>query len=166
MKCSFCGKSQDQVAKLIGSRRFGGGLGRFGRKGRAYICDACVATCDSSLQRAAAIAAGTLKPAGHFRTVARLTTESKLLSDCSFCRKPQHECGGIAFSRVQEAAICRRCVEICNSILANQNPNLADGGVRATSEGVTRKSQGRARRWWQLWRRIRGNVTLPQGQGA
>ena len=42
LTCSFCRKSQDQVAKLIAA---GKGLPP------AYICDACVNVCNSILKR-------------------------------------------------------------------------------------------------------------------
>ncbi len=45
MKCSFCGKSDAEVAKLIASAP---------RLFRVYICDACVAICNSILDRDAA----------------------------------------------------------------------------------------------------------------
>jgi ATP-dependent Clp protease ATP-binding subunit ClpX len=41
LKCSFCHKSQDKVAKLIGSPPK--------RVPSAYICDECVAVCNSIL---------------------------------------------------------------------------------------------------------------------
>lgn len=41
LKCSFCHKSQDEVAKLISSTPT--------RSPSAYICDECVAACNSIL---------------------------------------------------------------------------------------------------------------------
>ena len=41
LRCSFCQKPQDAVAKLISSP---------GDQGRAYICDECVAVCNSILE--------------------------------------------------------------------------------------------------------------------
>ena len=42
MRCSFCGKSQDSVRKLISSPS--------GNPARAYICDECVTVCASILE--------------------------------------------------------------------------------------------------------------------
>lgn len=47
--CSFCRKSQDQVAKLISTPK---------RHPPAYICDECVAICNSILDRDAGLASG------------------------------------------------------------------------------------------------------------
>ena len=41
LRCSFCRKSEDQVAKLISSS---------GWARRSYICDECVETCNSILR--------------------------------------------------------------------------------------------------------------------
>ncbi|HEY6969572.1 MAG TPA: ClpX C4-type zinc finger protein [Candidatus Angelobacter sp.] len=43
LRCSFCGKSQDQVSALIGSP--------LKNQPAAYICDECVAVCDATLER-------------------------------------------------------------------------------------------------------------------
>ena len=41
LRCSFCQKPQDAVSKLISSP---------GEQARAYICDECVAVCNSLLE--------------------------------------------------------------------------------------------------------------------
>lgn len=50
LRCSFCHKSQDAVAKLISTPK---------RYPPAYICDECVAVCNSILERDARPTPGT-----------------------------------------------------------------------------------------------------------
>jgi ATP-dependent Clp protease ATP-binding subunit ClpX len=42
MRCSFCGKSQDQVDKLISTPP--------DRPTRAYVCNECIAVCNAILK--------------------------------------------------------------------------------------------------------------------
>jgi ATP-dependent Clp protease ATP-binding subunit ClpX len=56
LRCSFCHKSQDAVAKLISSPS---------DYPRAYICDECVAVCNSILEDDRGEATNPANPAGH-----------------------------------------------------------------------------------------------------
>src|SRR5438105_13984994 len=143
MKCSFCRKQQAKVSKLIANHR--------GALRRVYICGACVGICNSILNRP--LAGVSQVPPENVRRVAVRGRQQIL--HCSFCKKPQHTVGMLIESPTDATAhICKACVEICNSILANDGQKDADDGVGATLSGVPRKSQAGARRWWQIWRRI------------
>jgi ClpX C4-type zinc finger len=60
LKCSFCHKSQDRVAKLIGASR---------TYPPAYICDECVNACNSILQQDALSTDSNNKTEGWFHRV-------------------------------------------------------------------------------------------------
>ena len=90
LMCSFCHKSQDAVAKLIGSPRYD--------PIRVYICEECVAVCNSILEDD--------RSATPPQPVA--TSRQK----CSFCQKPSGEVKRVMSSPSGELPvyICDKCV--------------------------------------------------------
>jgi hypothetical protein len=159
MRCSFCRRPNAQVEKLISNHPAHLPLAMR----RAYICDACVAVCDAILQ-------GDYKPLGG-KVVHRVAgaDSPRHISHCSFCRKPQHECGKLLHSRVKDRAICAACVAICNSILSGENPNsnmpkpVSEESIVADGVRYTQKL------WWRFWRKISAigfRVVSPKAQQA
>ena len=97
LECSFCGKSQRQVAKLIA------GPG-------AYVCDECVGVADGVL----ATGADAATPVSAVVSVAAdLTT-----ANCSFCGKQRHQVAGLAAAT--QASICTECLELCHEIIIEE----------------------------------------------
>ena len=102
--CSFCGKSQDQVAKLIA----GPGV---------YICDGCVA-----------LAGGVIASGQVARTVfgpVTAVSEQDARTLCSFCGKIRAQVGAMALGppsphRKIPAAICQECLNLCGEIIAEE----------------------------------------------
>jgi ATP-dependent protease Clp ATPase subunit len=95
--CSFCGRSQKQVKKLIA------GPG-------AYICDQCVALADQVIAtgEVAATPVSTVEPIGADTTGIR----------CSFCGKHRHQVSGLAASA--GGTICTECLALCHEITAEE----------------------------------------------
>ena len=96
LHCSFCGKDQKHVRKLIA----GPGV---------YICGECA-------DRAAeVIATGTAvtTPTATLRTVSEDATER-----CSFCAKPRRQVSVMAYT--DDARICNECVALCQEIVAEE----------------------------------------------
>lgn len=95
LACSFCGKSQKQVKKLIA------GPG-------AYICDGCVGGAHVVMAEPG-------------RTISTPIAEIQLAGDegrdeqCSFCRKPRHQVAAMASTA--DVRICGECLGLCDEIL-------------------------------------------------
>jgi transcription elongation factor Elf1 len=97
LACSFCGKSQKQVKKLIA----GPGV---------YICDECIVVAD------AVIATGqdAETPVSAVVSVAVDLTTAK----CGFCGKRRHQVVGIAAA--EHASICDECLSLCHEIVSDE----------------------------------------------
>jgi ClpX C4-type zinc finger len=97
LKCSFCGKNQKQVRKLIA------GPG-------AFICDECAAKADRVIVtgETAATPLSAVKPAGEDVTTAK----------CSFCGKRRHQVSGLAMAA--GGTICAECLALCHEIIADE----------------------------------------------
>ena len=109
LACTFCGKSQDQVRKLI--------AGPY-----VYICDGCIGLATRVIRsgEAARTALGPM-------AVAAAKTEGVR---CSFCGKNRGEAAGVAVMptvTVQKtrasAAICAECLALCDEILVEEVGN-------------------------------------------
>lgn len=97
LECSFCGKTQQQVAKLIA----GPGV---------YICDECVAMADGVISTGTDAAT----PVSEVVSVAPdLTTAA-----CGFCSKQRHQVAGLAAAA--QASICTECLELCHEIITEE----------------------------------------------
>jgi hypothetical protein len=102
--CSCCGKSQDQVAKLIA------GPG-------AYICDGCVNLAEGVVGSGEAARTGY----GQFTAV----SEQDPRTLCSFCGKIRAQVAGMALGppsphRKTPTAICQECLALCDEIIAEE----------------------------------------------
>lgn len=102
--CTFCGKGQKQVRKLIA----GTGL---------YICDGCITLAGNLLRsgRPAATTLGEMKAAPEYATHIQ----------CSFCGKHRAQVDGLAVMpdvtverTSANAAICAECLGLCDEIVA------------------------------------------------
>jgi len=95
--CSFCGKNQPQVRKLIA----GPGV---------YICDQCISKADQVIAtgEVAATPLSAVKPIGEDITTAK----------CSFCGKRRYQVSGLAAAA--RAAICTECLALCHEITAEE----------------------------------------------
>jgi hypothetical protein len=95
LSCSFCGKSQKQVRKLIAGPR-------------VYICDGCLGRVHAVI-------------AGHGRTASTPIATIQQVSDeggaeqCSFCGKQRHQVAAMASAG--DARICNECLELCDEIV-------------------------------------------------
>jgi len=97
MRCSFCNKSQNAVAKLISSPS---------DYPRAYICDQCVRLCSAAIPSAP-------KPPGH-RSVNTL--------ECSFCKVGADMVRLFpSLGDPPKALICEQCLEVCMSIFEDDD---------------------------------------------
>jgi hypothetical protein len=97
LECSFCGKTQHQVAKLIA------GPG-------AYICDECVGIADAVI----ATGVDAVTPVSAVVSVAAdLTTAT-----CGFCDKQRHQVAGLAAAT--QASVCTECLELCHEIITDE----------------------------------------------
>jgi len=102
--CSFCGKSQDQVAKLIAGPS-------------VYICDGCVALAEG------AVGSGVAARTGYGAVTAVSEQDARTL--CSFCGKIRAQVDGMALgppspNRKTPAAICQECLALCDEIIAEE----------------------------------------------
>ena len=104
LHCTFCGKDQKRVKKLIAGPS-------------VYICDGCVALAKVVLSDGqpvtTEIAELTAGPADEPRT------------QCSFCGKCRDQVAGLVVGSVRTerkapAAICTECLDLCNEIIAEE----------------------------------------------
>ena len=105
--CSFCGKSQRQVKKLIAGPS-------------VYVCDGCTGL--------AKVVISDGQPVN--TEIAELTAgpEDQPRTQCSFCGKRRDQVPGLVVGSVQTerkapAAICTECLDLCTEILTEE---LAD----------------------------------------
>ena len=104
LRCTFCGKDQKQVKKLIAGPS-------------VYICDGCVdlakVVLSDGLPVTTAIAELTAGPADQPRT------------RCSFCGKRRDQVAGLVVSSVQTerkapATTCSECLDLCTEIITEE----------------------------------------------
>jgi ATP-dependent protease Clp ATPase subunit len=101
LSCSFCGRSQGQVTKLIAG-------------GHAYICDGCV-------KGAHAVISGRGHVASTPIAMIRQVSDEAGAEQCSFCAKHRHQVAGMA-SAGDARIICDQCLELCDEILSDEPP--------------------------------------------
>ena len=98
LSCSFCGKSQKQVKKLIAGPS-------------AYICDGCMRRVHTVL-------------AAPGRTVSTPIARIEQVGDepgagqCSFCAKPRYRVAAMASAGTTR--ICNECLERCDEIVREE----------------------------------------------
>jgi ClpX C4-type zinc finger len=104
LACTFCGKHQKQVKKLIAGPS-------------VYICDGCVDLAKSVL--------GDGQPVT--TEIAELTAgpEDEPRVQCSFCGKCRYQVAGLMVSSVQTerkapATICSECLDLCTEIVTEE----------------------------------------------
>jgi len=98
LSCSFCGKHQKQVKKLIAGPH-------------AYICDVCVDRVHSVLGSAGKTASTPINSIHQVSLEARDTR-------CSFCAKARHQVEVMAAAG--DARICGECVALCDEIISDE----------------------------------------------
>ena len=107
LACSFCGKPQKEVRKLIAGPR-------------VYICDRCIALTGNVISsgNAADTALGSISA----------VPDQVIRIRCSFCGKDRGQTSGLAAmpSRAgrkasEFAAICSECLELCNEIITEED---------------------------------------------
>ncbi len=106
MICTFCGKPQEEVEKLIA----GPGV---------FICDGCVGLAEGVIGSGAA--ASTAR--GQMIAVPEPDQQAR----CSFCGKYRHQVPGMAAFPAHPggtppavAAVCTECLELCDEIIDEQ----------------------------------------------
>ena len=104
--CTFCGKQQSEVGKLIG----GPGV---------YICDECVPLAEGVISSGAAAST----PRGQMAAA----PEQDQRARCSFCGKYRHQVPGLAVFPAEVggkpaavAAVCTECLDLCDEIIADE----------------------------------------------
>ncbi len=95
LKCSFCGKTQQQVRKLIA----GPGV---------YVCDECI----EKTGRVIATGEVAATPLSAVKSV----DEDAVTAKCSFCGKRRNQVSGLAAAA--GVMICTECLALCGEIIA------------------------------------------------
>jgi hypothetical protein len=102
LTCSFCGKSQDDVRKLIA----GPGV---------YICDECVDLCNDILTKEGDQGRSELEtPAPKSHTPASSSLSRDLFLTCGFCGLPQSSTGLVAVP--DRRYVCGACVDAIRAV--------------------------------------------------
>jgi hypothetical protein len=104
--CTFCGKGQKQVKKLIAGPS-------------VYICDGC-----SALARSVVSSGEPVRTEAGWLTAAP-DPEQQVNVPCSFCGKRRDQVDGMAGSTAQTArkvpaAICTECLDLCEEIITEE----------------------------------------------
>jgi hypothetical protein len=100
LKCSFCGKHQKQVRKLIA----GPGV---------YICNECIERADQVIE--------TGEPTATPLSAISSVGDDNRYGDpvkCSFCGKRRHQVTGLAAAA--GVAICTECLALCHEIITEE----------------------------------------------
>ena len=133
LRCSFCHKSQDAVAKLISS---------LSDYPRAYICDECVAVCETledhggDRVRSDEATSSEADPGGSLRGLfAWYRRKHPAGPSCSFCGKAKEAAPELIASPDRRAYICHDCLAMCRHILAEGATLSIPEGARASSGG-------------------------------
>jgi ATP-dependent protease Clp ATPase subunit len=100
LTCSFCGKSQQQVKKLVA-----------GRDGR--ICDACVSRAHLMMGEPGRTVS---TPIAAIQQVAHEAGTEP----CTFCGKHRYQVSAMASAG--DTRICNECLELCDEILSEEPP--------------------------------------------
>lgn len=100
LSCSFCGKNQKQVTKLIAGPH-------------GYICDGCVS------QVHAVIAGPGRTASTPLATIQQVRHEAGA-EQCSFCGKHRYQVAAMASAG--DMRICDECLELCEEILSEEPP--------------------------------------------
>jgi ATP-dependent protease Clp ATPase subunit len=95
LSCSFCGRRQKQVKKLIAGK---GG----------YICDGC-------MRRAQAVIAEPGRTASAAITAIEQVGADTTAEQCSFCGKRRQQV--TAMASAGDVRICDECLELCDEIV-------------------------------------------------
>lgn len=95
LSCSFCGKHQKQVKKLIAGPH-------------AYICNRCIGRAHTVL---AAVGKTASTPVAAFRQVSAEARE-----ECSFCGKGRYRVEAMAAAGA--ARVCNECLDLCDEIIS------------------------------------------------
>jgi ATP-dependent protease Clp ATPase subunit len=98
LSCSFCGKSQKQVKKLIAGPS-------------AYICDGCMRRVHTVLAAPGRTAS---TPIARIQQVA----DEPGAGQCSFCAKPRYRVAAMASAGT--VRICNECLELCDEIVSEE----------------------------------------------
>ena len=135
LRCSFCQKAQDAVGKLISSP---------GEHPRAYICDECVAVCETlehgDRVRGDEAASSEADPRGSLRGLfAWYRRKHPAGPCCSFCGKAKEAAQELMQELIaspdRRAYICHDCLAMCRHILAEGATLSIPEGARASSGG-------------------------------
>ena len=107
LSCSFCGKTQKQVKKLL--------AGIVGP--RAFICNDCVS-------RAHAVIADPGLTAPTPISTIQMVNDAGA-EQCSFCGKRRDQTAGLVMSSAQTgrntaATICNECLDLCTEIITEE----------------------------------------------
>jgi ATP-dependent protease Clp ATPase subunit len=95
LSCSFCGKSQKQVRKLVAGRG-------------VYICEGCVS-------RAHAVMAEPGRTASTSIAMIQQVSDEAGGEQCRFCGKHRYQVADMASAG--DKRICDECLELCDEIL-------------------------------------------------
>ena len=102
LSCSFCGRSQKHVKKLIA----GPGV---------YICDSCISGVHAAIVEPGRTASTPIA------TIQQVSDEGET-EQCSFCGKRRYELAAMASAG--DARICDECLELCDEILVRNRPSF------------------------------------------
>lgn len=98
--CSFCGKSQDQVRRLIAG------------PGNVYVCDDCVAI---------------FLAAPH--ETSDMDAQSFPLTRCSFCGKKRADVAWLVIGQ-DDVRICDECVDLCREIIEEESDYVPETTIQ------------------------------------
>ena len=106
LACTFCGRHQKQVKKLIAGPS-------------VYVCDHC-----TGLARAVVSTGEPVRTEAGWLT-ATPEREQQVNVPCSFCGKHRHQVAGLAASTAQTArgvpaTICNECLDLCEEIITEE----------------------------------------------
>ena len=93
--CSFCGKNQDQVLRLIAGPR------------GVYVCDECIHRFSTEHAR-------------QTQQVAQTVIDTSGANACSFCDKPQKKVQRLVLGP-GGVNICNECLALCQEIMAEES---------------------------------------------
>lgn len=96
MSCSFCGKNQKQIKKLIDARS-------------KRICNECVDRAHTVLAAAGNVASTPI-------ATIRQLSDADRAKRCSFCGKQYRHV--VAMASTAHARICNECIELCDEIIS------------------------------------------------
>jgi ClpX C4-type zinc finger len=98
LSCSFCGKNQKQIKKLIAGPS-------------VYICNECV-------HRVHAVLAATGKTIGTPIATIGQVSDADRAERCSFCGKRRHQVAALASTG--HVQICNECIGLCDEIISEE----------------------------------------------